>query len=424
MNGRARRWAVRFAAIALVVAMASCSRVQAGAALFQCPMHPTYVSDKPGDCPICGMRLVPVEATPAPANGAPATMASPGLATVQTTGEGRRLAGVQTVEARRERIERTIRAVGTVMADETRVRHVHTKIAGWVDKLYVDFTGQQVRKGMPVLTIYSQELLASQEEYLRAREASRQFQGSSLPEVRKGGDDLVQAARRRLELFDVPKGFIQRLERTGKPQRDVPVLAPSSGVVTAKQVFEGQQVGPDMDLFTVTDLSHVWIEADLHENEASQVRVGDEAVLTLAYDAAVRLTGRVKYVFPYLDPETRTLKVRFDFPNADGALKPAMYASVELALQAAEGVVVPDSAVMDTGLRQVVFVAGANGAFEPRDVKVGIRGDGRAQISDGLKEGERVAVAANFLLDSESRLRAALPAGAGPGGEGHQGTHP
>jgi multidrug efflux pump subunit AcrA (membrane-fusion protein) len=276
----------------------------------------------------------------------------------------------------------------------------------------VDFTGQAVRKGMPLLTIYSQELLASQEEYLQARQAATQFQGSSLPEVRKGGDDLVRAARRRLELFDVPKGFIEQLERTGKPRRAVPLMAPSSGVVTAKQIFEGQQVEPNMELFTVTDLSHVWIVADLYENEASQVRVGDDAVLTLTSDPRARLTGRVKYVFPYLNPETRTLKVRFEFGNADGALKPGMYANVQLALQTADGVVVPDAAVMDTGLRQVVFVAGANGMFEPRAVKVGIRTEGRAQILEGLKEGERVVVAANFLLDSESRLRSALaPAG-------------
>jgi len=206
----------------------------------------------------------------------------------------------------------------------------------------------------------------------------------------------------------VPMGFIEELERTGKPRRAVPILAPFSGVVTAKDVFEGHQVEPNMELFTITDLSNVWIEADLHENEASQVHIDDEAVLTLTYDPRIRLTGRVKYVYPYMNAETRTLKVRFDFANADGALKPAMYANVQLTIQAADGVVVPDSAVMDTGLRQVVFVSGTEGVFEPREVKVGIRSEGRALILDGLKEGESVAVAANFLLDSESRLRSAL----------------
>ncbi|MBM4398155.1 MAG: efflux RND transporter periplasmic adaptor subunit [Deltaproteobacteria bacterium] len=449
------------AVMTVVVVAAACSNGREGATLHHCPMHPTYTSDRPGDCPICGMDLVPVggkggekgkgrekagtgsgsgsgtgeaagwtcpmeecdvhvaEPGKCPKCGmklvpeAPkAAVPVPGQATVETTPEARRLAGVRTAVATRQRIERTVRTVGTVVADESRIRHVHTKIEGWVDKLHVDFTGQAVRKGMPIMTIYSQELLASQEEYLRAREAAKRFEGSSLPEVRKGGEDLVRAARRRLELFDVPKGFVERLDRTGRPQRGVPVLAPASGVVTAKQVFEGQQVDPGMELFTVTDLSRVWIEADLYENEAGRVRVGDEAVLTLAYDPGVRLAGRVRYVYPYLNPETRTLKVRFDFANPDGALKPAMYANVQLTLEAAEGVVVPDSAVMDTGVRQVAFVAGADGAFEPREVKVGIRAGGRVQVVEGLKDGERVATAANFLLDSESRLRSAI------------GTHP
>ncbi len=464
-------------------ALVSCSHGSHEAATqHHCPMHPTYVSDRPGDCPICGMRLVPIgknrtdgSAAPAHATHAHAAAASeggwvcpmaecethadgpgrcpkcgmdlvpvaaspnaaaagvPGMAAVETTGDGRRLAGVQTAVARHERIERQVRAAGTVVADETRIRHVHTRIAGWVDRLHVDFTGQAVRKGMPILAIYSQELVASQEEYLRAREAARRFGNSSLPEVRQGGEELVQAARRRLEAFDVPRSFIARLERTGRPQRAVPVLAPSSGVITAKQVFEGQQVEPGMDLFTVTDLSRVWIEADLYESEAARVRVGDEALLTLAQDPGAHRAGRVQFVSPSLDPETRTLKVRFDFDNPDGMLKPGMYADVRLTLEAADGLVVPDSAVMDTGVRQVAFVATGDGRFAPREVKVGLRTGGRALILAGLQDGEHVAVAANFLLDSESRLRAALapaadagPAPTPPGGGSHSehGAHP
>jgi len=431
--------------------------VPADGTVWTCPMDPEVVSDMPGKCPKCGMDLVektapavfpgaspvsdgaaprehvllyyrspmdPKVTSPVPAKDSmgmdfvpvyadevPAPGPVPGLATVETTAEGRRLAGVRTVAARVEHIARSVRAVGTVLADERRVSHVHTKIPGWIDKLYVDFTGQAVRKGQPILAIYSQELLASQEEYLRAREAAKRFASSSLPEVRQGGEDLVEAARRRLELLDVPAGFIRRLERTGKARRNVPLLAPASGFVTAKQVFEGQQVDPGLELFTVTDLSHVWIEADLYEDEASQVRVGDPATLTLAYDPGERLKGEVAYIYPYLDPKTRTLKVRFDFPNTDLRLKPAMYANVEMVLDAGDGVVVPDSAVMDTGTRQVVFVEGEDGVFQPRRVRVGIRADGKAQILDGLHEGERVAVAANFLLDSESRLRSALGGG-------------
>jgi RND family efflux transporter MFP subunit len=461
---RILRYRAALAVLVLAVALGGCAKGAPDAGPYHCPMHPTYVSDKPGDCPICGMRLVPIdkdskgkEAVPAEGHShgaAPATPAAPaapapaaatiwtcpmdpevvsdkpgkcpkcgmdlepkaapaeggvsGLAPVDTTAEGRRLAGIQTVPARQERLATTIRTVGSVVVDETRVRHVHTKIAGWVDRLFIDFTGQAVKKGRPLLAIYSQELLASQEEYLRAREAAARFAGSSLPEVRRGGEDLVTAARRRLELLDVPPGLLAAIERTGKPQRAVTLMAPSSGVVTAKQIFEGQQVEPGMELFTVTDLSHVWIEADVYENEAGRVRVGDSAALTLAYDPGRRRTGRVAFIAPTVSPETRTLKVRFEFDNADLALKPGMYANVELDLESADGVVVPDSAVMDTGARQVAFVEVDEGRFQPRRVRTGLRMDGRVQILEGLRAGERVAIRANFLLDSESRLRAAL----------------
>ncbi len=513
------------ALLGLLVVMAGCGKVADNVGPYHCPMHPTYVSDQPGDCPICGMRLVPIDkgglvdqahpvdghphgampATTAPATASPAatagatvwtcpmdpevvsdkpgkcpkcgmdlepkdaksvdhlpevsppaTPAAPatpgprkllfyrnpmdpkvtspvpmkdsmgmdyvpvysdeisaagvvtGLAAVQTTAEGRRLAGIQTVAAKQERLATTIRTVGSVTVDETRIRHVHTKVSGWVDKLFVDFTGQTVKKGRPILSIYSQELLAGQEEYLSARKAAARFAASSLPEVRKGGEELVTAARRRLELLDVPPGLIATIERTGKPQRVVTLMAPSSGVVTTKDVFEGHEVDPGMELFAVTDLSHVWIEADVYENEAGLVHVGDPAVLTLAYDPGRQLTGKVAFIYPYMDPATRTLKIRFDFPNPDIALKPAMYVNVELQVAVADGIVVPDSAVMDTGSRKVAFVDAGGGRFEPRVVRTGLRADGRVQVMDGLRAGEKVAVAANFLLNSESRLRAAL----------------
>jgi RND family efflux transporter MFP subunit len=352
------------------------------------------------------MSLVP---NPALATAAPVEPPKPaGLAAVSVGDEGMRLAGVQTAVASRDRLQRTVRTVGTVTADETRIRHVHTKIAGWVDKLYVDFTGQTVVKGQPLLAIYSPELLASQEEYLRAREAAARFAQSSLPEVKKGGEELVTAARRRLELWDVPSGFLTTLARTGKPQRAVPVLAIASGVVTAKGVYEGQQIDPSMELFTLTDLSRVWVEAAVYESEAASVHVGQEGTLTLAGDPTVRIEGAVTYVNPTVSSDTRTLKVRFELDNPDLKLRPGQYANVELLVEAGEGVVVPDSAIVDTGLRKIVFLRTGEGLFVPREVEVALRTGGQAQVSKGLAEGDQVAVKANFLLDSESRLRAAL----------------
>lgn len=504
------------AVIALVALTLGCSKSTEHADRYHCPMHPTFISDRPGDCPICGMRLVPIEgkvapttvpayacpmhpavtsdqpgncpecgmklvptgtmASPAPGEATPharshtsegaapaqgerrvltyrnpmdPTITSPvpakdsmgmdyvpvyaepgsadpatgvpGRATVDITSEGLRLAGVQTVAAVTERLARSVRTVGTVTADETRIRHVHTKIPGWVEKLYVNFTGQLVRNGEPILSIYSQQLVASQEEYLKVRETAARFAASQLPEVRKGAEDLARAARRRLELFDVPSTFIDELERTATVQRTVILEAPVSGYVTMKDVFEGHRVEPAMELFTIADLSRVWVEAEFYEYEAGSLRLGEHATVTLPYDAATRLDGRISFISPTLSADTRTLKVRLDLPNPGMALKPGMFATVELEVEPSEGIVIPDSAVMDTGERQVVFVSIGGGLFEPRAVTVGVRWGGKAQVLTGVAADEHVVIRANFLLDSESRLRAALAASPLPKGKRAEG---
>ena len=439
--------------------------VAQGAAKYTCGMHPFIISDKPGKCPICGMTLTKIEdAGPVAAAGGAAApgggagkgerkllfyrhpmkpgVTSPvpskdemgmdyvpvyedevggggsavaGYSTIKVGVERLRLAGVQTAPAVREKISRSVRAVGNIVPDETRVRRVQTKIEGWIEKLHVNFTGQAVAKGEPLLDLYSPELVASQREYLLALEMHNRMKENPYPEEREMAAELVQSSRRRLELFDVPQNFITELERTKNPRRTVTLNAPVSGYVTVKGVFEGTRVMPGMELFTVTDLSLIWIEADLYEYEARSVRLGQVATLAPAYDSGLRLSGRVAYVYPTLSPESRTLKVRFEFPNPGLRLKPQMYADVFLELDSATGVVIPDSAIIETGLRQIVFVDLGGGSLEPREVKVGVRGEGKAQILSGVKEGERVAVRANFLLDSESKLKAALTGMTGGG---------
>ena len=428
---------------------------------YTCGMHPFILSDKPGNCPICGMALTKVESAPAPAAAAavpsaPAakpsggarkilfyrnpmnpeiTSKSPakdemgmdfvpvyedetrggaganppeGYATVQVGAERIRLAGIQSAPATRETIRSPVRAAGVVVPDERRVRRVQAKIDGWVEKLHSNFTGQLVTKGQPLLEIYSPELVATQREYLLARAGVERMKESPYEDARQMSSGLAKAARTRLKLFDVPETFIAELERTGKVQRTVTLNAPASGYVTGKEVFEGTRVSPGMDLLTVTDLSSVWIDADLYEYEAQSVRVGQTATLETVGDPGAMLKGRVSFIYPTFSPETRTLKVRFEFPNPGLRLKPQMYVNVALDLHGVTGVVIPDSALIETGVRQIVFVDAGDGSFEPREVKVGVRGDGKAQILSGVKAGENVAVRANFLLDSESKLRAAL----------------
>jgi membrane fusion protein, copper/silver efflux system len=456
--------------LALAVPLAAfpaCSKSPALSMHYHCPMHPTYVSDKPGDCPICGMRLVPIDAQvnatrsngtalAPPSNapehvnaGAPATSehsvwicpmhpevvsdvpgrcpkcnmplepkstaendplakAVPGLAPIDVDAEGLRLAGVRTELTERGRIARTIRTVGVVRPDETRVRHVHTKIAGWLEKLFVNSTGESVAKGQPILTIYSPELVAAQHEYLQARKAAGVMQGSEFGALGRGADDLVGAARRRLELLDVPASLVNSLDQGAAPSRVVTIASPVGGVVTSKNAFEGQQVEPGMELFTVTDLSRVWIEADIFESEAPLVTLGQTGRISFPNDPSSAMTGKIKYVYPFLNADTRTLRVRFSFPNPGLRLKLDSYANVEIPVETDEGAIVQDSAILDTGLRQVVFVNTRDGHFDPRLVKVGIRSEGKAQILTGVLPGERVAIKANFLLDSESRLRAAI----------------
>ncbi len=414
---------------------------------YTCGMHPFVISDKPGNCPVCGMTLTKIESAPAPAGGGRkilfyrnpmdpmVTSSTPakdsmgmdyvpvyedevkgggsgsspeGYATVQVGPERVRLAGIQSATAMRETIGRPVRAVGIVVADESRIRRIQSKVEGWVEKLHANSIGQMVTRGQPLLEIYSPDLVAAQREYLLARAGVDRMKESPYEDARRMSSALARAARSRLELFDVPERFIEELERTGEVRRTVTLNAPVSGYVTGKEVFEGTRVSPGMDLLTVTDLSHVWIEADLYENEAQSVRVGQAAALGTEADPGAKMKGRVAFIYPTLSPETRTLKVRFEFPNPGLRLKPQMYADVSLDLRSVTGVVVPDSALIDTGVRQIVFVDAGDGSFEPREVKVGVRGDGKAQLLSGVKAGEKVVVGANFLLDSESKLRAAL----------------
>lgn len=332
-----------------------------------------------------------------------------GMAEVEVPAARRQAIGVRAVAVARRPLVRRVRTVGIVAADERRVRKIQTKFAGWVQQLFVDFTGERVEGGEPILSIYSPDLVATQREYLLALGASRADAGGD-------GRRLLESARARLRFWDVTEAQVQALERSRAVQSSVTLHSPIAGVVTLKPVYAGMYVTPEMELYTVTDLGHLWVWADLYEGEVGLVTVGTAARLTVAAFPGQPRDAAVSYVNPTMDPATRTLRVRIDVDNAAGDLRPGMYATVEVEAPLGEVLALPMEAVIDTGERRVVFVEVAEGRYQPREVVLGRVAEGHYEVLDGLAAGERVVVSAQFLLDSESRLRGAA---GGPAHGGH-----
>lgn len=369
------------------------------------PMHPAYKSDKPGTAPDCGMDLVPVYD-----EGAPATASSEvaGYSTVSLPPERQQAIGVRLGKAETRDVTKSIRTVGRVTFDETLQHQVHAKFEGYVERLYVDYTGKPVHKGQPLLSIYSPELLATQQEYLLAVRARKQLSASTNAEVSRGGVDLYESARQRLLLWDISSGEIQKLERTGRPQKALTLYSPVDGFVLSKNAVAGARVMPADTLFEIADIRRVWVLADIYESEAPFVQPGQTAKMSLSYLPGRTWTGKVTFIAPVLDEKSRTVKARLEFQNPDATLKPEMYADVLLERPLGRVVTVPEGAVLSTGSRAIVFVAKGEGRFEPREVKTGARVNGYWEIREGVAAGEQVVTQANFLIDSESRLKAAL----------------
>jgi Cu(I)/Ag(I) efflux system membrane fusion protein len=311
--------------------------------------------------------------------------------------------GVQIVPAEQRRLSRTIRAVGTVQADERRLFVVNTKFEGWIEKLYVNATGQTVRRGEPLMEVYAPELVVAEREYLLA--------------LRGAGGQLAEASLQRLRNWDIPDDQVKRLQRGGTVTRTLTLRAPADGIVLEKMAVEGMRFMPGEPLYRIADLSSVWLIADVFEQDLGVVRERQDARITVNAYPETTFSGRVAFIYPTVTQETRTGKVRIVVPNPDLRLKTGMYANVGLDIAAGENpvVAVPDSAVIDSGTKQAVLVERGEGMFEPREVKLGAHADGYYQIREGLAAGERVVVSANFLIDAESNLKAAFKAFAPPG---------
>jgi Cu(I)/Ag(I) efflux system membrane fusion protein len=398
---------------------------------YYCPMHPNRTSDDPkARCPDCGMKLEPKPAPEAAAAPAHPTAGVPGLSPVDLTPERVQLIGMRTATVKRETLGGELRTVGVVGSSERGFAQITTRFGGWVEKLVVSATGQRVRRGEVLALVYSPDVLRAEQELLIAHKWRGSGQGDGPrgePEVLTRGIDAD--ARRRLELMGVSQQEIEAVLRSGKAGESVAVRSPAEGYVVTKNAVAGLAIQPGTVLFEVADLSKVWLTADVYEHDVSRVHVGQAARLELASFPGESETGKVQFIYPVLDAQSRTLRVRVEFKNRfdknGPRLRPGMYGTVYLDLPSTTGLMVPAEAVVDTGETQYVFVVQNEGHFEPRTVKVGGRMKDRVEILSGVSDGETVVTTGNFLVDSESRLRAAIegqsgaaPAAAGGGGQG------
>lgn len=365
------------------------------------PMNPEVTSPVPAKDNM-GMDYVPVYADGAAGKGdEPAGTVTIDPVMVQNI-------GVRTAKAERRELSADVFTVGRVEYDEDNLTRLHPKVEGWIEELYVEQTGSAVKRGTRLLSIYSPQLVATQEEYLLALKNLKTLQDSPYEDIRRGAEQLVRSARRRLQLLDMPAHQLRELEESGKAKRNLHIHSPFDGIAVKVGVRDGQYISPQTELFQLADLSTVWVDADIYEHEIPWVQQGDPAELKLAALPGRTFTGQVDYIYPYLDPKTRTQKLRLEFDNRDLALKPNMFADVTIRTRRqVDAVVIPEQAVIRSGRREQVFVQRAPGKFEPREVQLGLRAEGLVQVLDGVQPGEEVVTSSQFLIDSESKLREA-----------------
>ncbi len=362
------------------------------------PMNPSFVSDKPGKSPM-GMDLVPVYEDEVESERA-----------VEIDPRVVQNIGVRTAEVQRGRLTKTIRATGEIVEDETQVGIINLKIAGWIDTVFVDETGQSVRKGDRLLDIYSPQLVSTQEEYLIALRNMEKLEESSSKSVVEGAKRTLASTRRRLLYWDITGAQIDALAKSGEVSKTMVLRSPFTGVVTMKNALPGQKVVPGTDLYHIADLSTIWVEASVFDADLPHIWVGQEATMDLAFMPGTTFRGKVTFISPVLNAKTRDLKIRLEFPNPDLKLKPGMYADVVIqSVISEDATLLPAEAVIHSGKRSVIFVTRGEGRFIPTDVLLGSYGqDNKVQVLAGVVPGERVVTSAQFLLDSESSFQEAL----------------
>ncbi len=362
---------------------------------WQAPMNPSFIRDEPGKSPM-GMDLVPVYED----------QGEEDEQVIRINPTITQNIGVKTETVKIRNLSRTIRTIGRLTYDERKVMHVHTKYEGWIEKMQVDYTGKEVKKGELLMEIYSPEMVSTQEEFLLALKYSESFKDNPFPEITLGADRLLNSTRRKLELLDVSKQQIDALIRDRKISKTMQVLSPVDGFVINKPAVHGMRVVPGKSLYTIADLSNIWVLADIYEYELPWIKIGQPVKMELPYYPGKEFSGKVTHIDPYLESKTRTIKLRMEFDNKNGELKPEMYSNITLeSIIDKKAVAVPEEAVIHSGKRDIVVLLTKSGGFQSREVTLGAAADGYYQVLKGLEEGEEVVVSSNFLLDSESRLR-------------------
>jgi Cu(I)/Ag(I) efflux system membrane fusion protein/cobalt-zinc-cadmium efflux system membrane fusion protein len=358
------------------------------------PMDPTYIRDEPGTSPM-GMDLIPVYEDSAPLK----SLISIDPVPVQNM-------GIRTAKVVRRNLSRTIRTVGVVGYQEPKQFTINSKSDGWVERLHINETGQLVKKGQPLLELYSPDLVSAQREFLLAVHHSKEFADSSMPALAESSKRLFDSARRRLKLLDISDRQIARLEVSGEVKKRLTLYAPYDGIVSMKMVREGQFIKRGEALLMLSDLSRIWVYADIYVSEVPWVKVGQQADIILPFGGDKTVRSRISYLYPYAAAETRTVKARLEIDNPDLDLKPDMYVNVRLQTEPVKNALsIPSEAILHSGEKQTVFVSLENGKFEPRRIKIGVEDDsGYTEVRQGLNEGETVVTSAQFMLDSDSRL--------------------
>lgn len=378
------------------------------APVWTCPMHNVISEPEAGECPICGMDLVPVAAADAHAEHGGRSAAEDGPEVTIDRSMVQKM-NVRFAEVERRDLKRRISTVGNLDYDEERMVSVTTRYSGFIEKVFVNHVGQPVRRGDPLFEVYSPELVQTQRELISAVSYAKRFDRPSA-DVRARAEALVEAARTRLEYWEIPVDRVAEIEATGKIHRTLTVFSPSDGVVMQRMHgLDGMAIRPGMELLHIVDLRSLWLRAEVFEHQLPWLGIGSMAEVTFDYMPGEAFSGRVRYIEPEVSPETRTVTLTLEVPNASGKLRVGMFATVNFApMETADALTIPSQAVIRSGTRNIAVVDLGMGRFAPREVVLGAEADGFVEVVDGLSDGDRIVVSAQFLIDSESNLRAAI----------------